>query len=558
MQLSVLFVILGFTVLTQGYQDSPKGLHFVGVGYNLLEGNPEGGDVSNGGVDPGLLFTRKIFKLTWKTNKVSVDKKYIVPDQVSFAPRESCVTTNKKEVFSGTKSYQEKLNLDVESSGGYDAALWNVAFSMSTRFEQMKKETEKYHNVFYEEKNVCNRGRARYQLDLAPIKKFSVSEDFAAAVCVLPENYNEKAYFQFIERWGTHIVVEVDLGEKKYERSKSTNAEFTKYAMNNLESSVSVSGGFKGFKASLKVDMKKFRESMSEKTEFGEDKVKFSSGGPDMPEPIGLKLVPIYEAFDVNFYTAMDHQQSTRCVHSRSLVGSRKVHVKKALKEYPRLKKAVKPFDPEVRIPLTWPVGTYGLPMPKAGCPKGVTFSWHVGTRYQDTEDSRGKNSWSNPYDLAGSLGRSHMEQKFCMKTIVGDKENGISWPRGQYCILKKGNCPEGFRAGYIRWDDENIRNRNGYSGQLPDGHYDKNTHIGYCCRADGHATNAIILPTDTPFVMLKSNTHLCQQVKGMRVRSEHFYWDTEDWFPKNYGGGFKPYASIGKNVRLDYCYYYH
>lgn len=88
--------------------------------YNLLEGNPEGGDLSNGGVDPGLLFTRKIFKLTWNTNKVSVDKKYIVPDQVSFAPRESCVTTNKKEVFSGSNSYQEKLNLDVEATGEYN------------------------------------------------------------------------------------------------------------------------------------------------------------------------------------------------------------------------------------------------------------------------------------------------------------------------------------------------------------------------------------------------------------------------------------------------------
>ena len=70
-------------------------------------------------------------------------------------------------------------------------------------FEQTKKETEKYHNVFYEEKNVCNRGRARYQLDLAPIEKFPVSDDFAAAVGVLPQNYDEKVYFNFIERWGT-------------------------------------------------------------------------------------------------------------------------------------------------------------------------------------------------------------------------------------------------------------------------------------------------------------------------------------------------------------------
>ena len=74
-------------------------------------------------------------------------------------------------------------------------------------FEQMKKETSKYHNVFYEEKDVCNKGRARYQLDLAPVKKFPVSLDFAAAVCVLPEQYDEKAYFNFIERWGTVSVL---------------------------------------------------------------------------------------------------------------------------------------------------------------------------------------------------------------------------------------------------------------------------------------------------------------------------------------------------------------
>ena len=98
-----------------------------------------------------------------------------------------------------------------------------------------------------------------------------------------------------------------------------------------------------GFKASLKVDMKKFRESMSESTKFGEQKVVFNSGGPDMPEPIGLKLVPIYEAFDVNFYTVLDQQISARCVHSQSFVGARKNHVKKALKEYPRLKNAMVP-----------------------------------------------------------------------------------------------------------------------------------------------------------------------------------------------------------------------
>ena len=68
-------------------------------------------------------------------------------------------------------------------------------------------------------------------------------------------------------------------------------------------------------------------------------------------------------------------------------------------------------------IPLTWPAGTYGLPMTKSRCPKG---NFHEGTRYHDTEDSGSNNYWSNPYDLAGQVGRDNMKQMFCMKTSTG------------------------------------------------------------------------------------------------------------------------------------------
>lgn len=120
------FTILALTSLlafyvpnTDAYQEPPKGLQFLGVGYNLLEGNPDGGDLSNGGIDPGLLFTRKVFKLSYDTNKVSIGRQYLIPDQVSFAPRSSCVTTTKKEVFSGSKSYQDKLTVDVSANGNH-------------------------------------------------------------------------------------------------------------------------------------------------------------------------------------------------------------------------------------------------------------------------------------------------------------------------------------------------------------------------------------------------------------------------------------------------------
>ena len=98
-----------------------------------------------------------------------------------------------------------------------------------------------------------------------------------------------------------------------------------------------------------------------------------------------------------------------------------------------------------MRIPLTWPKGTYGLPMPKSGCPKESNFSWHEGYRKHDTEDVRADNKWSSPFDLAGKYNRNEMTQKFCMKTKVTTSDYDLPWPRGKYCILKKGECPEGL-----------------------------------------------------------------------------------------------------------------
>ena len=119
MCLITFLITLGVAVVTHATEDvdTAKGLRFLGVGYNILEGNPDGGQLSLGGVDPGLLSLRKIFKLTWDTSKTSVDGLYRVPDQVEFTHRSSCVETTTNEVFSGAMSYQDKLKVDVKTSG---------------------------------------------------------------------------------------------------------------------------------------------------------------------------------------------------------------------------------------------------------------------------------------------------------------------------------------------------------------------------------------------------------------------------------------------------------
>lgn len=79
----VFLAILGAAVVTgqDGSLTAPSGVSFVGIyiGYNIVEGNPEGDDKKHGGIDHGLLVSRKIFSLTFKTNELTGDSRYKVP-----------------------------------------------------------------------------------------------------------------------------------------------------------------------------------------------------------------------------------------------------------------------------------------------------------------------------------------------------------------------------------------------------------------------------------------------------------------------------------------------
>lgn len=92
-----------------------------------------------------------------------------------------------------------------------------------------------------------------------------------------------------------------------------------------------------GFSGYLSVDIKTFRESNTDTASFTENKVVFSSGGHDLPEPVGLQLIPIHDAVKDSFFRALD--QRYRC----QSLAQRRSNVKKILREYPRVKGVSKP-----------------------------------------------------------------------------------------------------------------------------------------------------------------------------------------------------------------------
>ena len=126
----------------------------------------------------------------------------------------------------------------------------------------------------------------------------------------------------------------------------------------------------------------------------------------------------------------------------------------------------------------------------------------------------------------------------------------------GQYCIFKKGSCPKGLTEGYIHWDDETEKNINDKGGTLPDGIYDKDTLIYYCCRTDGDKFTPMPLPLISPFYLKAYSSSECQRVEGAISTEEFIRYDTEDESNKDKQHGSYPYGGGISNHNISYCYY--
>ncbi|XP_072033169.1 uncharacterized protein [Amphiura filiformis] len=222
--------------------------------------------------------------------------------------------------------------------------------------------------------------------------------------------------------------------------------------------------------------------------------------------------------------------------------------------------------SPITKATTRWPRGQYGIPMDDtiSACPSNSGLYWQIGYRIQDTESIIvpliGGNEWSSPCHLRGPYGKLYTQLNYCMKDDTSNDPD-YDWPSGEYCVYRKGSsCPTGFTEGWIQWDDEDgVDNSNEAHGSLPDGVYDKNTLMYFCCREDRAYDTPIDLPTVDPFFLFQKNRNYCQQVNGMNVAQEFFKWDGENNLVdfKDYEGGMTPFnAGFDDDHKLYFCYY--
>ncbi|XP_062501657.1 perforin-like protein 1 [Corticium candelabrum] len=556
-----------------GIGHSPHdGLRFIGVGYNLLDGNPQGVH-GLGGFDPGFRDTYRVLQLTYDQEKRSRDRLHSVADQVAVNERLSCSSSSERKAYTGAKGYQHDLSRSVDTSAsGSFVGLIKFSFTSNDKYKDVLQELQSEKKLYMEKSRICNLGSVRYQTELAQCSrdvggtpKFQLSSGFEAAVRALPVSSATSppnAYFSFLDTWGTHVITEIVLGSKYIEHYEVTSDKAFRYSLEHNALGITTSASGLSASGSLSLDINKLVQSDSFLSSLTSVRkvIKIGSSiywdtaqnkwiipNPIRHEPIKITLTPITEFLSCRY---------TSDLHVRR----RKSALARALTTYPSYKNArVPPDDSQLTLPIAWPKGTYGLVKPSSGCPRGSNSRWDSGWRKHDTEDGNSANQWSSSYNLAGWKGSNNMQWEFCIKVSNGLNNINYPWPRGSYCILKKGNCPNQFHYGWIHWDDEDSRNANSHGGTrtLPDGEYGRNTRMEFCCRQDGSTANHIVLPTNRPFILVAAKS-LCQEVYGMRVSNQWFHWDNEDKNNADDHGGSIPYENGGtRNHRLHFCYYY-
>ncbi|XP_071954516.1 uncharacterized protein [Antedon mediterranea] len=531
----------------------PYGINYVGIGYNLLYGNPDGSPTT-GALDPGLRTTWRIFSLTLTGNNV-------IPDEIYYTESTTCATTTSKSIYHNEYSYASKFDLDVAVSGGYSSAFSSVKFSHSSYYSQTSDHFESSSYVFYEKLNYCYKGDARYTTELAHNNKYPLSESFVTRVNELPTTYSkfDSSYMDFFDDFGTHVVIDVHLGTKEIERSYWTSSEFATLVTSEYASSTSLEGSYGGYSASIAVDTDSLTSSFNTETSSDASTETLTFGDDDLSLPYSYTLLSIDEVFAEKYWQLyqdyVDDGYLSADFYGR--LNDMKSYMALALADYPEFlgsENAVE--DSILSVPITWPLGTYGIPNSAEGCPDGQGVKFHTGYRYHDSEDDDNKNGWTSDNHFLGGLG-SNIRQYFCMKTQEAFTDHDRDWPSGKYCVFKAstGSCPDGMDEGSIKWDDEDDNNKNSYDGSVPAGTYGSNTEIKYCCQEDGFSENAIYLPIDHPFYLFPL-TKQCQEVMGMSVTKEFIRWDDEDDDNSNNESAPYPYSAGGSNHRIYYCYY--
>ncbi|WAR01423.1 GP1BA-like protein [Mya arenaria] len=388
-------------------------LQYVGIGYNLLTGNPELTP------DTGMLLDRRILQLTGSQNSVR---------EASYSTSPSCNRSEATFLVHGGKSLQAERLTRVNISASHPSSVQTNALMGNSDFNSRARLLSDGSQVYFDRTTTCKQGSVRYQGNaLRPEGNYTVSRNFAGDVCRLPAVFDPKnatEYMQFLDNWGTSVIMTADLGTKSLERYSQSLSGLTMTILETDPSLLTHSGPFMGYTSSLTVDENRYLSSSIARQHHTSSR---TDGTLASPVVTRIDVISITDVISKAYFGPILDELTAEGICTDTIYGSMLTaiadNVRRALEQYPKVKESTGQtplpsiVDHALQIPVTWPLGNYGLMKTSAGCP-GAKVSWQSGWRHYDTEDIRSNNGYSSDISqfLAGCPCKSNNHSEFAFQ----------------------------------------------------------------------------------------------------------------------------------------------
>jgi len=285
-------------------------VRYLGIGYNVISGNPE-----SNLHDPGFKFN--VLKFTWENNDTTSDRRYLVPDNIQALEAKSCGFRSHAATEFGDRSYQQALSTDVSVESEANSWLWKARFSASDDYKKFSQGATQYRRLYTSARAKCT----QYQLSVNYVNSpINVTSNFAQAVRSLPLVRNDSAYNDFIINYGTHFTKNVTMGAKMVIRSEFDEVAFSKMEESGLSAEIGAKASFLRFTAGLNAETRteRKRREMFEASRRTNSSSYLGSHPPsdgkweswanstaESPYPVRYVLAPLTKLFTAKFFPDM-------------------------------------------------------------------------------------------------------------------------------------------------------------------------------------------------------------------------------------------------------------
>ncbi|VWU51259.1 sporozoite micronemal protein essential for cell traversal, putative [Hepatocystis sp. ex Piliocolobus tephrosceles] len=310
------------------------GLHYIGIGYDLLFGNPLG--ELNSLTDPG--YRAQIYLLNWELSErgISNDLKHLQPINGWIRKENACSRAESINECSSISNYSKNLSADVSVSGNYAVF---ASFSASSGFKNFLEEQKKRTSKTYLVKSKC----VKYTIGLPKYAPWEKTFAFSNAIKGLPVKFtglekdsectsdvyeqkqqekecvNVRTWMEFFRDYGTHIIVEAQLGGKITKVIKVSKSSIDKIKKNGLHVKAEIQAQFGFGSAGGGTNVQDHTSSNSDEESYDMSEQLIVIGGNPIkdvtkeenlfewsksvalnPMPVSIKLIPMSDVFHSN------------------------------------------------------------------------------------------------------------------------------------------------------------------------------------------------------------------------------------------------------------------